>query len=435
MSGSAENDGAVSIGFTGVGSRGTSLLERCLTMADVEIPAICDKQEANLDTATAAMVEAGREAPERYDDHEDLVARDDLDGVVVATSWEEHVQMAVTAMEHGVYPGVEVGPASTIEECWTLVDAYRDTGVPCMLLENACYGREKMTVMQMVRDGLFGELVHCTCGYLHDIRPRLVTGKETSLPVVDGIDYRTLHSLKRNGDVYPTHGIGPVAKYLGINRGNRFVSLTATASKSRGLSSWAEANLHEGHPARSYDWAIGDVITTTITCANGETIVVTHDCSLPRPKASQYRVQGTEGLWRGEDDSIYVDERSPPHEWESFDDYRDEYEHPLWKRYREAGIREGHGGNDFLTLRDYVTAVRRSAPPSIDVFDMAAWMAIAPLSEKSIALGGDAVEFPDFTGGDWMGREPTFGFDEPREGRLPISEILDESVDAGATVD
>jgi predicted dehydrogenase len=332
--------------------------------------------------------------------------------------------MAITAMDHGVYPGVEVGPASTVEECRALVDARRETGVPCMLLENACYGRDMMAVLRMVREGLFGELVHCRCGYLHDIRSRLVTGQARSLDVVDGIDFRTLHSLKRNGDVYPTHGIGPVAKYLGVNRGNRFVSLTATASKSAGLPAWAEANLDADHPAHDHEWAIGDVITTTITCANGETVVVTHDCSLPRPKERNLHVQGTRGLWRDDGGQVYVDGRSPDHEWESIEAYRPEYEHPLWERFEEVGVRGGHGGMDYPTLREYVTAVRHGAPPPIDVFDAATWMAIAPLTERSIARGSEPVAVPDFTNGAWMRRRPTFGFDEPRDGRPPVTEIF-----------
>lgn len=426
MSRQRGSDESVRLGVTGVGSRGGSLLRRCLTMRDVDVVAICDKQAANLDAAEDAFAEADRERPDRFDEHEDLVRDADLDGVIIATPWEEHIPMAITAMEHGVYPGVEVGPASTIDECKSLIETREETGVHCMLLENACYGRSRLCALEMVRDGLFGELIHCRCGYLHDIRPRLVTGKETSLEVRDGIDYRTLHSLNRNGDVYPTHGIGPIAKCLEINRGNRFVSLSATATKSRGLSAWAEKNLDADHPARSYDWEIGDVVMSTITCANGETVLVTHDCSLPRPKSAQYLVQGTEGLWRDESESVYVEDRSPEHEWESYEAYREEYEHPLWERYLDEGVREGHGGSDYLLLRDYIGAVRRTAPPPIDAIDMATWMAITPLSERSIERGGEPVSFPDFTNGEWMTREPTFAFDEPKDGRPPVTTTLDE---------
>lgn len=289
-----------------------------------------------------------------------------------------------------------------------------------MLLENCCYYRDVMAVLSMVRQGVFGELIHCRCGYGHDLRGHINTGSDTALDRAEGRNYRGVQNEKRNGDLYPTHGVGPMAKCLEINRGNRFVSLTSTASKSRGLADWAEKNLEPDHPSHDVKWSIGDVVTTVLRCANGETLVVTHDVSLPRPYSNMYHVQGTNGLWRrtfesigGEgletESAIYLEERSPGHEWESFEAYQGEYDHPVWEAYLDEGVKTGHGGLDYLVLRDYVTSVQDDERPPIDVYDAAAWMAITPLSEQSVALGGEPVSVPDFTDGAWMSNDPVFG--------------------------
>lgn len=414
----------VQLGFTGVGGRGAHLLERCLDMSDVGVPAVCDVQERHRKRARDDVVESGRPEPETYEEHDRMVERDDLDGIVVATPWEKHISMAITAMAAGKFVGLEVGPANSVEECWELVRTAEETGSRCMLLENCCYYRDCMAVLNMVRQGLFGEIVHCRCGYGHDLRNHINTGSGTASDRTGGRDYRGRHNEKRNGDLYPTHGIGPMAKCLNVNRGNRFVSLTSTASKSRGLDDWAEKNLDPDHPSHDVDWSIGDIVTTVLKCANGETVLINHDVSLPRPYTNMYHVQGTDGLWKrtfesighGEDgpglsveSSIYLEEESPGHDWEMFDTYQTEYEHPVWEAYLEMGRKAGHGGIDHLVLRDYVTSVKRGEHPPIDVYDAAAWMAISPLSERSIELGNESVAFPDFTNGAWMSNDPIFG--------------------------
>jgi predicted dehydrogenase len=409
------SDESISVGFTGVGSRGERLLETCAKMNDVEIPAVCDVQEHRLDAVEETLSDAGRPAPQRYHDHESMVSEVDLDGVIIVASWRHHVPMAIQAMEADVWPGLDVGPANTVEECWELVKTAEDTGNCCMLLENGCYGRSRLAVLKMVREGLFGELVHCECGYCHDLRGRLnaISGtsrEETALEESGDRYFRGIQHEKRNGDLYPTHGVGPMAKCLDINHGNRFVSLTSTASKSRGLDDWAERNLPADHPSRNVDWNHGDVVTTVIECANGETLTVTHDVSLPRPDNSKRLVvRGTRGIWHDERDAIYVDDRSPNHEWEDFGAYRDEFEHPLWETYRDEGVQSGHGGSDYLVLRSFVESIAQNVRPPIDVYDTAAWMAISPLSERSTARGNRAVSFPDFTNGAWMDDEPIFG--------------------------
>lgn len=419
----APND-KIRLGFIGVGGRGTNLLKNMLNLSGVELSAVCDIAEENLTNAQNLVEQSGQPRPAGYGEHDtsyqEMLEKEDLDGVIIATSWEWHIPMAIDAMKAGTYAAHEVGPASSVDECWELVRAYEETGVPSMMLENYCFFRENMMILNMVREGLFGELIHCKCGYGHDLRGRLVLGKGTgpnplspSNVVVKGEgDYRSMHNQFRNGDLYPTHGIGPIAQCLQIQRGNRFSYLTSTASKVRGLETWSEENLSADHPRRNIKWKQGDIVTTTIKCQNGETVVITFDTRLPRPTSFMYMVQGTKGIWQDDKKAVYIEDRSPEsHNWEPIENYQDEFEHPLWERYlrEEPASRSGHAGTDLLELRAFVESIRQGSNTPIDVYDTAAWRAIAPLSEASIATGSRPVEFPDFTDGRWMTNKPMFG--------------------------
>jgi len=268
-----------------------------------------------------------------------------------------------------------------------------------MLLENCCYGREEMTIFNMVKKGLFGELIHAEGGYRHDLRSEICQGRENR-------HYRLDNYMHRNGDVYPTHDLGPIAKYFGINRGNRMLSLTSTASKSRGLNVWMREQKGADYDLANYPFAMGDVITTVIKCAHGESIVLFHDTSLPRPYSRGNLLQGTKGIWMEDKHGIYLEGISEkPHVWEELNKYYDEHEHPLWKRFRQEGVKGGHGGMDWLVLRAFVEAVKEQRQTPIDVYDTAAWMAITCLSEDSVAMGSMPVAVPDFTNGKWISRE------------------------------
>ena len=391
--------GRVRLGVIGLGGRGRGLLKNLLEMDDVEIPALCDLREDRLQMGLQLVHAAGRPAAEGYQDFTVLLGRGDLDGVIIPTSWTSHAEIAVAAMKAGIYPAMEVGAVSSLEECWELVRTSEATGVPCMLLENCNYGRDELMLLNMVKQGLFGEVVHCQCGYEHDLRQSLATGLEKD-------HYRIHHYLHRNGDNYPTHGLGPMSKLLRINRGNQFLTLTSMSSKARGLNAWAKANLGADHPVARARVAQGDIVTTMIKCANGETILLTLDTTLPRPYSRAGRVQGTRGLWMEDSRSIHIEGRSPQHAWEPAETYREEFEHPLWKEFLAMGVRGGHGGMDYLCLRAFIESVARKIQPPIDVYDAAAWMAVSILSEQSIALGGHPVSFPDFTRGKWIHREP-----------------------------
>ncbi len=408
------------LGFIGVGLRGREHLRLALQRDDVEVTALCDVDAGALAEARKLIEAAGRPLPPVYtgSDHAylDLLARDDVDGVVIATPWLWHTPMAVASMQAGKYAGLEVPAAVTLDECWDLVNTSEATGVPCMILENVCFRRDVMAVLNMVRQGLFGELVHMECGYQHDLRHvKFNDGKQ---PYGGGVEFgekgfseakwRTHHSVHRNGDLYPTHGVGPVATMLNINRGNRFVSLTATATKSRGLHQYIVRHGGPDHPNAKVRFKLGDIVTTVIRTQHDETIVVRHDTNLPRPYSLGFRVQGTEGLWMDLNDGIYLEGRSPAHRWEPAGPYLERYDHPLWKTYADRAEGAGHGGMDFFVLHAFVEAVRRREAPVLDVYDAAAWSAISPLSEQSIAAGGAPQFFPDFTRGQWMKRPPVF---------------------------
>jgi predicted dehydrogenase len=415
---------AVRLGFIGTGLRGRSHVDLALRRDDAVVTALCDVDPAALASAEKQLADAGRPKAAAYGDSEyaflDLLARNDVDAVVIATPWLWHTRMAVAAMRAGKYAGLEVSAANTLEECWDLVDTHEETGVPMMILENVCYRRDVLAVLSMVRQGLFGELIHMECGYQHDLRE--VKFNDGTRPYGGGVEFgekafsearwRTWHSVHRNADVYPTHGLGPVGVMLDVNRGNRFVSLTSTASKARGLHDYIVKQAGEDHPSAKVEFRLGDVITTVIRTQNGESIIVSHDTNLPRPYSLGFRVQGTEGIWMDLNRSIYLEGKSPAHQWEDAQPYLDRFDHPLWKRHAERATGAGHGGMDFFVLHAFIESVKAQGPTPLDAYDAAAWSAVTPLSEMSIASGSAPQLFPDFTRGLWMKRRPAFALDD-----------------------
>lgn len=422
--GSVFGSDKIRIGFIGVGLRGRNHLSNLLQRDDVIIPAICDIDAVSLNETKKLIKEHNHPMPEFYTGNEysfmDLLARKDIDGVIIATPWIWHTRMAVAAMKAGKHAGVEVSAANTMEECWDLVNTHEETGKHCMILENVCYRRDVMAVLQMVRADLFGELIHARCGYQHDLR--VVKFNDGKQPYGGGVEFgekafsearwRTENSLKRNGDMYPTHGVGPIAEMLNINRGNRFVSLTSTATKARGLHDYIINHPAGGpnHPNAKLIWKLGDVVTTTIKTANEETIIVTHETNLARPYSLGFRIDGLKGTTELDENSarIYIEGQSKNDSWEAMDGYLKKYDHPLWMKWGEQANGAGHGGMDFFVDNAFVEFIKRDDNPPIDVYDAAAWSAITPLSEVSIDNNGEPQEFPDFTRGRWMANKPIF---------------------------
>jgi predicted dehydrogenase len=345
-----------------------------------------------------------------------------LDGILIATPWEWHKPMIIDSINAGIkYVASEVIIGISLQDHWDVVQAAEKNNAHVMMLENVCYRRDVMAVLNMVRQGMFGELIHLQGGYQHDLRE--VKFNDGINPYGHGVEFgekgfseakwRTEHSIHRNGDLYPTHGIGPVANYININRGNRFTSLCAFSSKARGLHNHIVKKGGEAHPNAKVTFKLGDVVTTNINCANGETILLQHDTSLPRPYSLGFRVQGTEGIWMDVNKGMYIqDKAARAHVWDDAKTWLDKYDHPLWKKYDKAAEGAGHGGMDFFVVHSFVESIKRKQPTALDVYDAAAWSAISPLSEQSIALGNETVEFPDFTGGQWMYRKPIFAFND-----------------------
>ncbi len=406
------------IGMIGVGLRGTNHLQNLLLRNDINITAICDIDPIRTAIAVSKITEKGYKKPlvfgkDEYD-YKNLLALENVDAVIIATPWLWHTHMAKDAMIAGKYTGLEVSAANTMEECWDLVNTHEETGTHLMILENVNYRRDIMAVLNMVRQNVFGELVHFRCGYQHDLRtikfndgvnPEHI-GAEFGDKGISEAKWRTQHSLLRNADVYPTHGVGPIATMCDINRGNRFLSLTSHASKSVGLHNYITKVGGETHPNAKLKFKLGDVVTSTIETTNGETIIVTHDTNLPRPYSLGFRVQGANGLWEVDGNRMYIEGVSKYDEWDVADEWLKKYDHPLWQKYGEKANGAGHGGMDFFVLHAFVESAKLNTAPPLDAYDAAAWSAITPLSEASIANNGEPQDFPDFTRGNWVKRKP-----------------------------
>lgn len=393
----------VRIGFVGVGGMGTAHVRNLVAVEGCRVTAVCDVEPAHAERAAGLITDAGHPAPTLYTrgetDFRRLCEEADVDLVYTATPWRWHVPVCVAAMENGKHAVSEVPIAVTVEECWRLVEAAEKHRRHCIMMENVCYGRTELMVLNMVRQGLFGEILHAECGYLHDLREIKFADQGEGM-------WRRAHSMLRDGNLYPTHGLGPVAQCMNINRGDRFETLVSMSSPSRGLQQYARDHHPDGDPRRRETFALGDVNTSLIRTANGRTITVVHDTNLPRPYSRINHVQGTRGLFQGYPDRVYVEGRSPAHRWEEAAEYLPEFDHPLWRALEERSEGAGHGGMDFVEDWRLIQCLRRGEPYDIDVYDSVAWSAVSELSERSVAAGARPMPFPDFTRGRWRQYPP-----------------------------
>ena len=389
------------VGQIGLGGRGMGHLSGIFCERDdVVVTYVCDVYEDRCAAAVKMVEERRGNTPKSTTNYKEVCESPDVDVVIVTSAWENHVPACVYAMECGKQVATEVGGAYSIDDCWKLVNTYEKTGIHCMMLENCCYDRNEMMVMKMVREGLFGKIVHCEGGYQHDLRGEVSHGAENR-------HYRLRNYQNRCCENYPTHELGPIAKILDVNRGNRMVKLTSMASGAWGLNAFAEAHDDVDPALRCYRFKQGDVVKTMIQCAHGETICLTLDTTLPRYYSRNFTIRGTKGFFGETENMVYIDGKCVEFGHDNFNtvgEYRKEWEHPVWKHFEEEGVKGGHGGMDWLVFDAYFTALRDGMVPPIDTYDTAAWMAITPLSEISIANGRMPVDVPDFTRGMWTHR-------------------------------
>ena len=414
-----EKKDKVRIGYIGCGRRGYYVMEHNFCdMPDVEITWICDTRKKRLEETLKLLADKGCPAPKTTTDYHEVLADPEVDAIIVMTAWSGRAAIAVDAMNAGKYTAIEVGGAYDLSECYALVDTYERTGSPLMMLENCCYGRREMMALKMVKEGLFGEVVHCDGSYSHHLPScDLVVVKDG---VEDTEHYRQYEYAARNCEQYPTHELGPISKVLGINRGNRMMKLSSFASKSRALKAYFEEHVSKDHPLQGKEFAQGDIITTVITCAGGETIRITLDTTLPRPYYSRsFTVRGTKGCCVEEGNfGTFFLEGMPEPTANNEEEFYEKYDHPLHAEYAKLEVKEGHGGIDWLVCRAFIESVKAGVDTPIDAYDTAAWMAVTPLSAASISMGGTPVEFPDFTRGKWVKRE------EPAKTKYCLDEIV-----------
>jgi len=393
----------VRVGFVGVGGMGSVHVQNFLNLEGVEIKAICDIVEEKVVRAQNWVEAAGFPRPQGYSrgpwDFKRMCEEEELDLVFTATPWEWHVPVCVEAMKNGKHAATEVPAAITLEECWQLVEAAERYKKHCVMMENCCYDRVELMSLNLVRRGLLGEILHAEAGYLHDLREVKFSNEGEGL-------WRRQHSWTRNGNLYPTHGLGPVAQCMNINRGDAFDYLVSMSSPSRGLQLYAREKFGPDSPQARERFVLGDVNTSLIKTRLGKTIILIHDTNLPRPYSRIHMIQGTRGILQKWPDRIYIEGRSPKHQWEDIEKYAEEFEHPLWKKLSEKGEGRGHGGMDFIEDYRLVQCLRTGQRTDMNVYDAAAWSAVSALSEKSVARNSEPVKFPDFTRGAWKTTPP-----------------------------
>lgn len=415
----------INVGYIGLGRCGMFMLDICVAeMADVNVVAVCDMDEKKLADAKERIEKKGKPAPATTTHTQDIFQNPDIDAVFVMTGWNSHIKLAIEAMRAGKYAAIEVGCAYDINECFDLVRTYEETGIPVMMLENCCYGRREMMALKMAKMGMFGEIIQCNGGYHHYLNPAELFIKKAD-GTIDENHYRLAEYKNRNCEQYPTHELGPISKVLNLNRGNRALTLTSIATKSRGIETYMQNHVPQSHSFTNCHFRQGDLITTMITCSGGEVIKLTLDTTLPRPYYSRgFTVRGTKGMCEEISKNMatfYFDGMEEgAANFNNEAEYFKKYDHPLHVEFQSNEIKGGHGGMDWLVVRAFVESVKHECQTPIDIYDTALWLAIGPLSEMSIARGGAAVDVPDFTKGKWFHREPALTL------KYSLDEIIDD---------
>lgn len=394
----------VRVGFIGTGNRGTSHVNNLLTIEGTEIVAVCDIADSRAENAAEICSKKGRPTPAVYSGdkmvYKKMLDKEKLDAVIISTYWDSHASIAIDAMNHGIYPGIEVPAAITIDDTWKLVDTSEKTGIPCMMLENWSFRQDNLALLNMKRLGMLGEIVHCHCAHSHDCIDHWFFDSKTGEQ-----KWPAEYLLKYNRDQYPTHSVGPVISWMDINRGDVFTEITSTATASKSINAYFKRRFGNDHPNANLKYKQGDIVTSVLKTKMGKTLVINYDMQLPRPYSNRWMLQGTEGVYYEEKNSIYLVDKSPKyHEWEPWKPYEEKYNHRWWQKDPSS---QSHGGTDFVMLSRFIEAVATKGPTPIDVYDSAVMTAIVELSGISIERNA-AVEFPDFTRGKWQTNAPYF---------------------------
>lgn len=399
------------IGLIGLGQRGSGLLKDILKIETAAVTAVCDLFPDRIEGAAALVSEHGDAEPLKTADYREAVDSG-VDLVIVATGWSVHVAVALYAMEAGIPVGMEVGGTHSIDDCWKLVDCYERTRTPFMFLENCCYNRDEALVTSLTRNGVLGEISYCSGSYGHDLREEIAGG-------IDTHHYRLEEYKNHNCENYPTHELVPIAKILGINRGNRFVKVVSMSSKARGMKAYIEKTEKYAERLKDAEFRQGDVTTTMIECENGETILLKLDTTLPRLYDRALTVSGTKGFYCQSTQAVVLDDGKFDHERDEYAKAfgsAKEYERYLpadWTNVSEEQRDAGHGGMDFVMLKHFFDDVANGREMAIDVYDAVSSMSITALSEQSIANGSIPVACPDFTRGAYKTRTPLDALNYP----------------------
>ncbi len=397
-------------GMIGVGARGSGHTMQLAQIPGSEIVAICDLYEDWANRSSKSLVKLGKPAPALYfgspTKYHEMLARPDIDAVVIATPWQEHAPMAIAAMKAGKHAFSEVPLGLTLKELWEVVDTSERTGKHCMMMENCNYGREELLFLNMCRLGVIGELLHGEAAYLHELRDQMMEVERGT-----GSWRTPFYGPAHGGNLYPTHGLGPVAQYMSIARTeDMFDRLVSYSSPGRGRGLYAKAKFPADHKWNQMKFECGDISTQLIKTKLGRTIMVQWDETNPRPYSRHDLIMGTKGTLAGYPERAAIEGRGSYHEWiegDAFEKLYAEFEHPLYKRMGELAVKMGgHGGMDFIMLARMVECLRNGEPLDQNVYESALWSAVRPLSSTSEREGGEPQKFPDFTRGHWKTTKP-----------------------------
>ena len=391
--------------IVGLGARGYGLLTSViLKNKDIEVVAVCDIYEDRVERSLEAIKKSGG-AAKGFSDYKKALNTAGIDAVYVFSDWSTHAEIALYAMRKGIAVASEVGCEYSLENCYELVRTQEQTGTPYMLMENCCWNKDELLATAMARKNMFGTIVHCAGAYAHDLRNEISYGHVNR-------HYRFDNYVNRCCENYSTHELGPIAKLLDINRGNRILTVSSIASKAVGLEEYIKTREDATEEMKNAHFKQGDIVTTMLTCSNGETILLRLDTTLPRSYSREFTVRGTKGMYMQETNSVFLDGEKEYGSSTNFHKanidnatkYEEEFLPDIWKNVTPEQLHAGHGGMDWFAYKAFSDALKNGTPMPIDVYDSATWQAIGVLSEMSIAQGGAPQAMPDFTNGKWFKR-------------------------------